>query len=1080
MKLFAVLIALVMVSNTKAATRTAASASLTDVQAAVSAASDGDTVMIPNGSVTWTGGISTSKQIMIRAQNYTPTPAGTAGPGATSRSVTIVNNSSSPLFAFTTGNSYHCGLAGIAFQDGGGSGAHISVSGNGSKVALVNDVFFTLQNRFWPAQAAIVWTARGGVMWNIVGDATAATATTGGVGTDGVGMLVTSPLAWNTASTMGALDSAGTINLYVEDSTFKNLSQFPDIDDNGRFVARYCVMDGTWGITHGFTSLWGGRHFEYYNNTFSVTYNSSPYRNMAGRYFWCRAGTGIFTDNTVNTPANASYWGNVSQLSIGDNTSPGSYPQARQPGWGHNGSNNVLDPMYIWNQSGGRAYTYGFQGSWNNIVQVNRELYVNNGAKPGYTKYTYPHPLRGGSPPAQDPPTIAANPQSAVRLQGESVSFTVTVNGSTPLSYQWQKNLSNIPGATSASHSIASVQTNDAGSFRCVITNPYGSVTSAAATLTVNVPAPTPAAITANPQSLARSVGQSAVFAVTATGSAPLVYQWQKNLSNISGATSSSYSIASVQTNDGGNFRCVVSNAFGAATSSVATLTVSAAASGNLRYVDQTAGNDANAGSAASPWRRCPGMVGWTGSATLQPGDTVYFDRSDTWDIAANSGGAGLDLKAGVHYIGDEWDPQSGGAGQATLRATGRHEAGVVRFWEDHASIPTWLEGFEINANGYRANLIDINHSFWKTGLTKATKRVEDCVAHGNTGNGSEGDYKYGIIISDNSPDASGWVANVEILNTKVYDTPRDAITMYPGNSGMISNILVRGCETYGTGTDPSYSEGHGLVAKGNVKNSTFEYCYSHDVKSSAVFINGPESGTGTGPTGCAVRYCVLQTADNNGVIRYYGTGTKAVDVYGNIILENEATGGLSFSGNSGNITANIYNNTFYNAFVDLGNPGGSGTINFRNNIIYELDDVCLTDSGGDIDTHSHNLFYRANGGTLVSTGGTTYNAANIGSWEPTAQTADPLFKNTANLPDGFSGSFGSSLAPNKDGLSLQASSPAFNSGVALGAAYSGAINTAARPVGAAWDLGAYEGASNGQPLVAIPQGLRVIPPTQP
>lgn len=407
----------------RGATIVASSASLADVQAAVNSASDGDTVMIPNGSVTWTGGISTTKQILIRAQNYTVTPAGMAGSGATSRSVTIQNNSGSPLFALTTGNSYHVGLAGIAFTDGTGNGAHVSVAGSGSKVALISDIYFTLRNRFWPAQGAIVWTAQGGVLWNLYGDATSATASTGGVGTDGVGMFVSSPRAWNTASTMGTLDTGGTVNVYIEDSTFKNMSQFPDIDDNGRLVMRYCLLDGTWGLTHGFTSTWGGRHWEYYNNTFSVTHNSSPYRNMAGRYFWCRAGTGIFTDNTVNTPANTSEWGNVSELNIGDNTSPGSYPQARQPGWGHDGTSNVLDPIYMWNESGGRAYTYGFQGSWGSIVLVDRELYVNSGAKPGYSKYTYPHPLRTDG--EEPPPVDEDGPELVVNTPASSPLFTV-------------------------------------------------------------------------------------------------------------------------------------------------------------------------------------------------------------------------------------------------------------------------------------------------------------------------------------------------------------------------------------------------------------------------------------------------------------------------------------------------------------------------------------------------------------------------------------------------------------------------------------------------------------------------------
>jgi photosystem II stability/assembly factor-like uncharacterized protein len=65
-------------------------------------------------------------------------------------------------------------------------------------------------------------------------------------------------------------------------------------------------------------------------------------------------------------------------------------------------------------------------------------------------------------------------------------------------------------------------------------------------------------AITSQPMSLTRSVGQSATFSVMATG-AGLTYQWRKGGTNISGATSSSYTIASVATDDAGSYDVVVS-----------------------------------------------------------------------------------------------------------------------------------------------------------------------------------------------------------------------------------------------------------------------------------------------------------------------------------------------------------------------------------------------------------------------------------------------------------------------------------------------------------------------------------------
>ena len=90
-----------------------------------------------------------------------------------------------------------------------------------------------------------------------------------------------------------------------------------------------------------------------------------------------------------------------------------------------------------------------------------------------------------------------------------------------------------------------------------------------------------PPAITAQPQSLTNVAGMTANFSATATGSAPLDYQWQLNGLNltsggrISGATSNTLAIASVQPADAGSYTLVVSNAAGVVTSAVATLTVS-------------------------------------------------------------------------------------------------------------------------------------------------------------------------------------------------------------------------------------------------------------------------------------------------------------------------------------------------------------------------------------------------------------------------------------------------------------------------------------------------------------------------
>ncbi|MGA9390197.1 MAG: pyrrolo-quinoline quinone [Candidatus Sulfotelmatobacter sp.] len=81
--------------------------------------------------------------------------------------------------------------------------------------------------------------------------------------------------------------------------------------------------------------------------------------------------------------------------------------------------------------------------------------------------------------------------------------------------------------------------------------------------------------ITAQPASQTVTVGQTATFSVTALGTTPLTYQWQKGPMAIAGATSASFTTAATTISDSGSqYSVVVSNAIGTATSNAATLTV--------------------------------------------------------------------------------------------------------------------------------------------------------------------------------------------------------------------------------------------------------------------------------------------------------------------------------------------------------------------------------------------------------------------------------------------------------------------------------------------------------------------------
>jgi hypothetical protein len=172
-----------------------------------------------------------------------------------------------------------------------------------------------------------------------------------------------------------------------------------------------------------------------------------------------------------------------------------------------------------------------------------------------------------------DPPVITDHPDSQTVCEGASVQFCVTATGTAPLSYQWKKDGGNIPGATTSCYTINPVSSGDAGNYTCVVSNPCDSVESNAAALTVN----TASIITDHPDSQTVCEGASVQFCVTATGTAPLSYQWKKDGGNITGATSSCYTINPVSSGDAGNYTCVVTNPCGSVESNAATLIVNTA-----------------------------------------------------------------------------------------------------------------------------------------------------------------------------------------------------------------------------------------------------------------------------------------------------------------------------------------------------------------------------------------------------------------------------------------------------------------------------------------------------------------------
>jgi sugar lactone lactonase YvrE len=199
----------------------------------------------------------------------------------------------------------------------------------------------------------------------------------------------------------------------------------------------------------------------------------------------------------------------------------------------------------------------------------------------------------GSTPNPVTAPTIVVAPAPTAAAQGGSASFSVSAAGDAPLSYQWQRNGVDLPAQNAATLTLSPVDLVDSGaSYRVVVSNAGGSVTSAAAVLSVT--AATPPLITRDPLDRTASAGTTTSFDVVASGSAPLTYQWQRNGVDIAGASSASYATPPVSGADHGSVYSVrVGNAASSVTSGAAVLRVDA--SGRIGLFAGSLGGPGNA-----------------------------------------------------------------------------------------------------------------------------------------------------------------------------------------------------------------------------------------------------------------------------------------------------------------------------------------------------------------------------------------------------------------------------------------------------------------------------------------------------
>jgi formylglycine-generating enzyme required for sulfatase activity len=213
-------------------------------------------------------------------------------------------------------------------------------------------------------------------------------------------------------------------------------------------------------------------------------------------------------------------------------------------------------------------------GSWNELASRSRVGYRGYGPPGLVTNNLGFRTVLPGVTYAV-PPVVLTQPSGVTNLAGSTVQVTAALAGTPPLSLQWRKDAAALLGATNPTLRLPGLGSPDAGAYDLVATNLYGSVTSGVAWLELAQPQ----TITSQPQDRSNEVGTVASFAVTATGTGPLSYQWRRGGSNlvdggsVLGARRPTLTL-SVSAGHGGAYDVVVRSPYGSATSAVAVLTV--------------------------------------------------------------------------------------------------------------------------------------------------------------------------------------------------------------------------------------------------------------------------------------------------------------------------------------------------------------------------------------------------------------------------------------------------------------------------------------------------------------------------
>ncbi len=167
-------------------------------------------------------------------------------------------------------------------------------------------------------------------------------------------------------------------------------------------------------------------------------------------------------------------------------------------------------------------------------------------------------------------PSAAQQPTDLALCSGSPGQLQFVASGTPAPTYQWKRNGVDIPGATSSTHSISSMNAGLADSYQCNATNVCGVTISNSVVLTQL----TTPVISQQPQSMGVCSGASAQLSIAISNFTPgTTYQWLRNNVAIIGATSATLNLGPVTSGNAGTYTCVVTNSCGFTFSSQAIVT---------------------------------------------------------------------------------------------------------------------------------------------------------------------------------------------------------------------------------------------------------------------------------------------------------------------------------------------------------------------------------------------------------------------------------------------------------------------------------------------------------------------------